>query len=209
MSTENDIPGLSRKEQERQRRRQAIIAAAQEAFIKNNGYYSATMAQIASMAEFSVGTLYQFFPNKQSLFAEVVLQDFEVSMTMLREKIAEQHSWREHLHTLIHYHLSWWTAENPDFLNMIREVFYSSIQDIEPSLLERFNALQTESLEILRRILGRAREEEGLSLDPDFMAVAIMGTLNAIYEYRNTGFISRTPTDYCADITRWITSCTR
>lgn len=54
--------------QERSRKRvEAILDAAAEVFV-DPGYDSATIDAIAERAGTSVGSIYQFFPNKQALF---------------------------------------------------------------------------------------------------------------------------------------------
>lgn len=63
---------LPRKEREFLRHRREILMAAEEVF-SEKGYISATMEEIGQRAEFAVGTLYKFFDNKASLYAEVIL----------------------------------------------------------------------------------------------------------------------------------------
>jgi TetR/AcrR family transcriptional repressor of mexJK operon len=52
-------------------RRTRIIAGASEIFIAE-GYEGASMSQIAASANVSKGTLYNYFPSKQALFAAFV-----------------------------------------------------------------------------------------------------------------------------------------
>lgn len=49
------------------RRRVAAILEAAEAVIAERGYEAATMAEIAARSGTKVGSLYRFFPNKESL----------------------------------------------------------------------------------------------------------------------------------------------
>ena len=62
---------ISRKEKERQRHRQEIMAAAERVFAEN-GYYESSIQDIAAAAEFSVGTIYNFFENKEGLFSSIL-----------------------------------------------------------------------------------------------------------------------------------------
>ncbi len=61
---------LSRKEREKLRRREAIIDAA-EHVIGEQGYNSATMEEIAEMAELGKGTLYLHFKSKVSIYLAI------------------------------------------------------------------------------------------------------------------------------------------
>lgn len=53
-----------------QRRLEAIVSAAAEAFA-THGFADTTMEGIAARAGTSIGSLYQFFPNKTAVFREV------------------------------------------------------------------------------------------------------------------------------------------
>jgi AcrR family transcriptional regulator len=64
-------PGRRRPTQARsQRRLEAIVEAAAEAFAAH-GFADTTMEGIAARAGTSIGSLYQFFPNKTAVFREV------------------------------------------------------------------------------------------------------------------------------------------
>ena len=55
----------------RQERKQQILDAALEIFAKN-GYYKASISQIAKEANISKGLLYNYFQNKEELLTEVM-----------------------------------------------------------------------------------------------------------------------------------------
>lgn len=71
---------LSRKERDRLRHRQEILDKALKLFTER-GFHNVSMQQIADASEFAVGTLYNFFENKESLFDEL--------MRMCEERIIE------------------------------------------------------------------------------------------------------------------------
>jgi len=63
--------------QERSRRTvEAILQAASQVLVRC-GYESATTGAIAERAGVSIGTLYQYFPNKESLVASVIEGHFK------------------------------------------------------------------------------------------------------------------------------------
>ena len=64
--------GSSRRERERQRHRKEILSSAERVFVRE-GLKQASMEEIAREAEFSVGTLYNFFQNKNDLFKNIIL----------------------------------------------------------------------------------------------------------------------------------------
>ncbi|UCD29294.1 MAG: TetR/AcrR family transcriptional regulator [Planctomycetota bacterium] len=73
----------TRKQREQQRHRKEILDVAMKLFV-TKGYENTTMAEIADEAEFAVGTLYKFFKNKESLFAELVLQTWRECTSALQ-----------------------------------------------------------------------------------------------------------------------------
>ncbi|MBN2242838.1 MAG: TetR/AcrR family transcriptional regulator [Acidobacteria bacterium] len=64
---------LSRRERLKAGYCREILDAALELFTAN-GYHNVTMHQIAMKSEFSIGTLYNFFKNKEDLYHSLVLE---------------------------------------------------------------------------------------------------------------------------------------
>ncbi len=88
-----DSQAMSRKERELALKKDTIFDAARVVFEKE-GFFNTTMAQIAAKAEFGVGTLYQFFPSKQSLFVEVIKQELDEFMSSLKNLLVKKKSWK-------------------------------------------------------------------------------------------------------------------
>ena len=65
-----------RRARERRHHRDEILAAAEVVFAKK-GFHACTMEDIAEKAEFSVGTLYNFFPSKEDLYQLLIEQRCE------------------------------------------------------------------------------------------------------------------------------------
>ncbi len=68
-----------RKEREKNLRRQQIQDSAEEIFLQK-GFRSTTMEDIAKKAELSTGAIYQYFKNKDELYASMNLEGLQ-SMT--------------------------------------------------------------------------------------------------------------------------------
>ena len=62
---------LSRKQRDRLRHRQEILDTALKLF-SERGFHNVSMQQIAEVSEFAVGTLYNFFESKETLFEELI-----------------------------------------------------------------------------------------------------------------------------------------
>lgn len=66
-----------RKEREKENRRSAILDAAEEVFF-SKGIENTTMDEVAERAEFSKGTLYLYFKNKNELLHGIVARGLEI-----------------------------------------------------------------------------------------------------------------------------------
>ncbi len=60
-----------RKEREREARREAILDAAARVFSRKS-FYEATLEEIATEAELAKGTLYNYYKDKQDIFASLM-----------------------------------------------------------------------------------------------------------------------------------------
>ena len=84
---------LSRKERERLRHRQEILETTLKLF-SERGFHNVSIQEIAAESEFSVGTLYNFFESKESLFSALMMscahKIYEILMPILEEKTDER-----------------------------------------------------------------------------------------------------------------------
>ncbi len=190
---------MTRKERERQLRRDSILEAARRVFARD-GYFNATMSQIAGVAEFGMGTIYQYFPNKQALFSEVIIQGVEAYNIGLKESLAGKVIWRERLETFIEFKLSW-VEEQPDLQHLIMEIFYFPIPDIKSQIVMRLRDVYMEHTGILKEILKEsiAKNKE---IDIELMSLVIMGTINSIANDWLMGILEKGPTEYISGIMR-------
>jgi len=74
-----------RKEREKEQRRKAIIDAAEQVFF-SKGVDNATMDEVAEKAEFSKGTLYLYFNNKDELLHAIIGRGLEILYNMFKTR---------------------------------------------------------------------------------------------------------------------------
>jgi TetR/AcrR family transcriptional regulator len=107
----------SRREQRRQRHqslsRSQLLDAAEEVFGRK-GFHETTLKEIAELAEFSVGSVYSFFENKDDLFQQIFVRRGDEFMPLLREAARDEGTPIEQLHRLIDFEIGWFRA-NPHF----------------------------------------------------------------------------------------------
>jgi AcrR family transcriptional regulator len=82
-----DVQKLSRRERERLNRRNEILQAAWEVFASKD-YDSATVDEIAEVAELSKGTVYLYFQSKADLFFSTFEMGIEKLFSIVKEVIS-------------------------------------------------------------------------------------------------------------------------
>ena len=193
---------MSRKERETALRRECILLAARHIF-ETEGYINATMAQIAARAEFGVGTLYQFFPSKQNLFAEVILAGIEQFKLGLTDAVAEKASWQDQLCAFVAYQLEW-IEKNPEFHRLIYEIFYSPIPDLASHVFEIYKDIHRETMGLLLDIFVHANKDHE-RFDPELISLMVRGILHVIGDSWFMNLLNKTPSNYTEGILRIIT----
>ncbi|MGH2569187.1 MAG: TetR/AcrR family transcriptional regulator, partial [Bacteroidota bacterium] len=73
-----------RKEREKEHRREEILNAAQRVFFEK-GLQTATMDEIAEVAELSKGTLYLYYKSKEDLYLAVMIRGLEILYNMFAQ----------------------------------------------------------------------------------------------------------------------------
>lgn len=76
-----------RKEREKLQRRKDIIDAAEKVFF-SRGFESATMDEVAEMAELSKGTLYLYFKSKEDLQFAIFMRGSDILMKMMKDNLS-------------------------------------------------------------------------------------------------------------------------
>ena len=125
---------VSRKEREYQMRREEILKAAEKIFAKN-GFHNSTVAEIAKESEFAIGTLYQFFTNKEELYYTMMIEKFDLLYQTLLSEAGKNSGCREKLNGVVGVILSF-IEQHSDFfkiftweLNVLNSNMNNQLQD--------------------------------------------------------------------------------
>jgi AcrR family transcriptional regulator len=106
-----------RRKREKEERRRAIMDAARELFWKR-GYQATTMPQIAKRAELAPGTLYLYFPSKSALYAELLLDGYDILIPHLETCVQPGRSPREQAGALVDAFFEF-AIDRPEYFNII------------------------------------------------------------------------------------------
>ncbi len=187
----------SRKERETAFRRNAILDAAREVFEKE-GFFNATMAQIAAKAEFGVGTLYQFFPSKQVLFAAVISSGLDAFMLSLKNLLLRKKTWKEKLRIYVEFNIGW-IENNPGFHRLIHEIYSAPIPEVTQHIFEYIREVHAENFRITREIFMEACREEEKG-DPELKSIMLIGIIHTIAQTYFLGILDKAPAEFTAGI---------
>lgn len=84
------VDRVSRREQRRLQHqdlsRAQLLDAAEEVFGRK-GFHEATLKEVAELAEFSVGSVYSFFDNKDDLFRQIFIRRGDEFMPAIRDAL--------------------------------------------------------------------------------------------------------------------------
>ena len=174
---------LQRREREKQARELEIITAAEKLFVEN-GFESTSMDRVASMAEFTKRTVYQYFNSKEDLFYAVVLKGIRQLMAYVDEAIEKGKTGFERIQ-LVRKASYKFAREFPDTFRLMNYAqFIKTNSENSPNF--------TEMAKLNSRLFTRFSQviEEGIkdgSIRSDFKApVGIFS-----HFFITTGFLSR------------------
>ena len=107
---------LSRKEREYLQHRNEILQSAEKLFAEV-GYHNTSMDMIAEKAEFSKGSLYNYFQNKENLFFSLLQEKLDSFTSKLNQKIEEQVSVEDKLSAHIAFYFDYFN-QNSEFFKI-------------------------------------------------------------------------------------------
>ena len=174
---------LSRKEREFQRHREEILDTALELFSKN-GYHSVTMQKIAQESEFAVGTIYKFFPNKETLYEAIILENYDHWHFSLMETV--NNNTRNELECIRNYvetHIRLF-KENLEFVRLYLRLYYAETRgggyNIRPDLRAEIKKKNDEILKKLAKLFEKGmRKNIFKRLEAYHLAMAIEAITHA------------------------------
>lgn len=124
---------LSRRERERLTRRHEIIVAARTVFARK-GFNDATLDDVAELAEFGKGTLYNYFESKDALFASVLQDSFDHVMAIAREALKPDDTFENRIETFVRGELEYLFHMPEGMYLMMREAHHMRCSEGNPMM---------------------------------------------------------------------------
>ena len=170
---------LPRREREKARQRREMLEAALYLF-SEKGYHNVSMQQIAEKSEFAIGTLYNFFKNKEHLYKALVLEKAESINKEIKAAIETKGDYVEKLRNYV-------KVKGETFRNNVRliRLYFSECQGASFNLMAGLDSdlrdYHNEALKDLSSIFadGMRKKQFNKIADPSMLAVALDGMTTA------------------------------
>ena len=171
------IPAYAMRKQPRQRRAVVTVDAILEAaarILVDTGYATASTNRIAERAGVSIGSLYEYFPGKEAIFAELRRREMAGWYAKLRAgpRAGSPRAVIRHIVTMqIQY-----AAKNPElYVALETEVPRAAVSDLQGAIQEDFLQLSTAYLQANRELL---RPKARIAFVAEFLARWVSSTIH-------------------------------
>ena len=150
------------------------------------GYAAVSMRQIASKVGLQVGALYNYFPDKQTILSELLINHMEnLLQTWHQQKLPEKSD--KLLEFFVDFHIEY-------HINRPEEVFiaYMELRNLSPENFEKIESLRNKYELVLSKILSDGVNKNLFSCEETKIAsLAIIGMLKEVNTwYKKDGRIS-------------------
>ena len=168
---------LSRKEREYQARREEILEAAERLFAQN-GFHNSTVAEIAKESEFAIGTIYQFFKNKEELYYTMMIEKFDLLYTTIQKEVGKKKNCLEKLSCLVAEVLSF-IEQHVDFFKIFTWELNVLKPNMENKLKEQLINKHFTYIKLISDVIKEGIDERKLKGgNADDLSSALVGMMN-------------------------------
>lgn len=159
--------------------RNQLLDAAEELFGRQ-GYYETTLKQVAELAEFSVGSVYSFFADKEDLYLNVFLRRGAQFVPGMVAVVEQGGTALEQLHRLAQFEVHYF-REHPHFGRLyLRSIRAGSAPPSELSVDEALTANFRKAMDLEAGIFAQGQLEGTLRHgDPEVLAHLFSGLVAA------------------------------
>lgn len=180
-ATQADSRRAQRRSQHQNLSRAQLLDAAEEVFGRR-GFYETTLKEVAELAEFSVGSVYSFFDNKEDLYLNVFLRRGAEYLPAMAEVAEGSGDARQQLHQLVDFEVRYF-REHPHFGRLYLRsatagVPPASESPVDDALMRNFD----EAMAIHAKVITRGQREKVLCPgDPAVLARLLSGLVSAYH----------------------------
>lgn len=195
--TTTDTAALSRREQRRLQHhdlsRGQLLDAAEEVFGRK-GFHEATLKEVAELAEFSVGSVYSFFENKDDLFRQIFVRRGDEFMPGMVEALRVDGTPLDQLHRLIDYEVGFFRV-HPRFGRLFLRYSSATTQSADREIDAAMAANYEESMRLQADLFARGQADGTFRPgDPAVLARLFSGMISS-YQALDPAVVDDRPGD--------------
>ncbi|MBP1688303.1 MAG: hypothetical protein H6Q33_4446 [Deltaproteobacteria bacterium] len=159
--------------------RQEIIFTAAEAVLAVHGFHGASVDEIARRAEVSVGTLYNLFGSKESLYTALLERRMEDLRACIREHGAAATTGLDKLHAVVDAIFTYCAEHERGF-----RVYVTASHGLEWNVLPQFGQRVFDCMQAFLNDVSAlcrlaVRERSLPRLEPKLLAMSLLGTIDS------------------------------
>jgi TetR/AcrR family transcriptional regulator, repressor of fatR-cypB operon len=168
----------TRRERERLSKREEILTAARKVFAEK-GFEKATLDEIAQVAEFGKGTIYNYFSSKETLFDGILDMILSAFIENAARAIAEIGSARDRLGLYAKSMIEFYRTNSDLFRIMVREMNRMELEMINNNLQHIRKRVRELSEILAEAIIIDIQEKHLKPLDPNKLAMVFIGMVHS------------------------------
>jgi AcrR family transcriptional regulator len=178
-STESRSRREQRRLQHQDLSRAQLLDAAEEVFGRK-GFHQATLREVAEMAEFSVGSVYSFFDNKDDLFRQIFVRRGDEFMPGMRAALRPDAGTPvEQLHLLVDYEIGFF-RDHPRFGRLYLRYSSATMMSVDREIDAVMVANYDESMRLQADLFERGQTAGELRPgDPQVLARLFTGLISS------------------------------
>ncbi len=182
-TTGNNKKNLSRREREKLAHRQEILDAATHVFAKK-GFFNATLDEVAQESEFSKGTLYLYFDNKEDLLYSIIEDKTGEYLLSLQNVLRGERSFKQELNDLFKYFAEI-SFKDTEFFKLLMSLHSQDFCILADKKAERFKSEHDKVHEYVINRARKARDDGELrDIPPEAVNGMIHGALDNMMIHR-------------------------
>jgi TetR/AcrR family transcriptional regulator len=173
---------MSRKERERQRHRSEIMSAAEKVF-SSKGYHDTSIQDIARVAEFSVGTLYNFFESKEALFSCILKHGLGELFSELDAGLLGVECPVQKIRVVISTHLVV-VEKHKSLIRLLFDYTKPRLVHAQQGMDEEIVSMHLNYLDRVTGVFSEAIEQGKIKqYDPSYLAISLEGMMGGFIEH--------------------------
>jgi AcrR family transcriptional regulator len=171
--------------EQRKRHHQALsrlqLLDAAEGIFGQKGFHDTTLKEVAELAEFSVGSVYSFFENKDDLFRQIFVRRGEEFMPLIRGLLESKRKPVDQLHDLVDFEIGYFRA-HPRFGRLFLKFSSATLQSSDRLADELMMGNYEESMMLQADLFKRGQKAKQLIAGDPWVLARLLSGLIAAYQ---------------------------